>query len=124
MSIANTVMERIQENGRCECEDLCAFTVLFAVFFDAKQEFDYEYGSLRAMHDIVKRYAAYPTARREFQRLALMRYAKGCNSLFWKVGTWGLALLMALHWYWLCAFGCKLIALMKIDKALSSTGNV
>lgn len=102
--------------------DICAFTIVYACFFDAKMVYIQNQRSLSAVGRLLKQYASYPLARRCFQKLARFQYLGNIPSVMWKVMLWGFSFLMQLHAYFLLEFGIKLLVDLKIDERLSDTG--
>lgn len=123
MAIAENLYTEMAERGiEHTYLDICAFTIVYACFFDAKMIYVHNQGSLSAVGKLLRHYASYPLARRCFQKLACFRYLGNIPSVLWKVMLWGFSFLMQLHAYFLLEFGIKLLVDLKIDERLSDTG--
>lgn len=123
MAIADNLYAEMSRNGEERTYlDLCAFTIVYACFFDAKMVYDHSHGSLSAVKGLLKQYAAYPLAKHCMRKLACFRYLGNVPSVMWKVMLWGFSLLMQLHAYFILGFGIKLLVDLKIDQYLSDTG--
>lgn len=115
-----------EEFEKCACpdpyEDVVVYTILFATFFHAKQEYRFQRGKIRAIRRALKTYESYPLAVRAFAKSG--EYAKRLSPGFWRTGIRLYGFCMKRHWYGLTAFGILLAAAMKLDAGLSSTGIV
>lgn len=112
------------ELKKCSCpgeyEDVIGYTVLFATFFHAKQEYRFKNKSIRAMCEALRKYEGYELARREFSRCG--EYALKLPSGFWRGSIRIYSFLMKKHCYGLTAFGIFVAAIIGLDRALASTG--
>lgn len=121
MNVAGIAYEELV---KCRCpgeyEDLIGYTVLFATFFHAKQEYRFRNKSIRAVCQALRRYENYELARREFERCG--DYALKLSSGFWRNGIRIYSFLMKKRCYGLTAVGILAAAVIKLDGALSSTG--
>lgn len=123
MNIAKLAYEEFQ---KCMCpdayEDVVGYTVLFATFFHAKQEYRFKNKSVRAMRKVLRKYGRYGLALREFDRCKY--YVKNIPSAFWRNGIRIYGFLMKRGLYGFAAFGVLIAATVKLDGALSSTGRI
>lgn len=123
MSIAARTQELLKQKKREKrCGDLVAYTIFFAVFFDAKQEYEHTKGSMKAVKQMITTYNAYPLAHQKFQELAKRNYIKELSSSFWKWMIRGFCLAVCARCYAILALGIKLLIDGKVDEKLSSTG--
>lgn len=120
--IAMQRVEGISPKQITESEDMVAYTIFFAVFFDCKLEYEHAGRSLGAVKRTLKQYLSYPLAKQMFARLAKRQYIRGIGSRFWKMAMWSFSVAVWLHFYGLLSIGIKLLIDTKIDERLSSTG--
>lgn len=121
MNVAGLAYEELK---KCECpdeyEDVIGYTVLFATFFHAKQEYRFKGKNIKVIYEALRSYDRYELARREFDRCG--EYALKLPKGFWRNGIRIYSFLMKKHCYGLTAFGILVAAVIKLDGALSSTG--
>lgn len=121
MKIAGLAFKELK---KCACpdeyEDVIGYTVLFATFFHAKQEYRFKNKSMGAMCAALRKYENYELAQREFSRCG--HYVTNIPSVFWKSGIRIYGALLKRRWYKPAAFGILIAAMVNLDGALSSTG--
>jgi len=121
MNIAELAYKELK---KCPCpdeyEDVIGYTVLFATFFHAKQEYRFKNKSVAAMCAALRKYEGYELAQREFCRCG--SYVRNIRSGFWRKGIKIYSFLMKRRYYGLAAFGILVAAVINLDGALSSTG--
>jgi len=123
MAIAEETWEILCKKGlEQQYDDLVAYTIFFAAFFDGKMNYEYKNKSLKAVKKILKKYASYPLAKEKFKELSKIKKKRKISSFLWRFMIGGFAFAMHLHCYMLLALGIKLLIDLKIDERLSDTG--
>lgn len=123
MAIIKGLDDKLHNNGLQEkYKDLEAYTLFFAIFFDAKMRYEYEGKRLSSVKCILKRYMTFEEAQALIRQMAKGRYIKGINSVFWKIMIWGFCAAVNFHLYYLISAGIKILIDFNIDGRLSSTG--
>lgn len=101
-------------------ESIVAWTIYFAAFFDGKMEYEYSTGKIRAVINLLKRYASYDLTKKYLKNP--LRYTKKIPALSYKIMLGGFAFLMKCNMYLLLSLGIKLLVDCHIDERLSDTG--
>ena len=103
-------------------QDVVWYTVLFAAFFNAKEEYIHTKRSTSAVHALLKQYRKAPLAVQAFRKTAQGHTTKGLSQLLWKIVLRGFSAAMYLHLLWGLSLGIKLLVDFRIDEKLSDTG--
>ena len=88
-------------------ESIVAWTIYFAAFFDGKMEYEYSTGKIRAVINLLKRYASYDLTKKYLKNP--LRYTKKIPALSYKIMLGGFAFLMKWNMYVLLSLGIKLL---------------
>lgn len=122
LGIANEIQAVIDTEKKEEYEDLTAYTIFFAVFFDGKMYYQHERRKLRAVREVLRQYGKSHLARRYFAEMAAGKRVRDIPSLMWRTMIRGFAIGMHLHMYAGIALGIKMLVDFRIDESLSDTG--
>ena len=102
--------------------DVIWYTVLFAAFFNAKEEYIHTQNSIIAVHTLLKKYRGDPLAKQAFRNTAQGHATKDLSQLLWKWMLRGFSIAMQMHLLWSLSIGIKLLVDLRIDEKLSDTG--
>lgn len=108
--------------GQPKYENLPAYILFFAVFFDAKMEYSKKEHSTRAVRGILLQYMDKPFGKKAFHKLAKGIHFKELHSLAWRSMMRLFSMGMVCHFYGMLAFGIKLLIDLRVDERLSDTG--
>lgn len=123
MSLGNTFDEYIRKHHKEALgDDMVAFCLFFAVFFQAKQEYEHSGKKVSVVKQTIRRYATQPLAAACFSKLARGRYVRETGSISWRIMIQGFCAALKLRLYGLLALGIKILIDGKVDQRLSSTG--
>lgn len=123
MQIIKNLDKQLKKRGlRRQYQDLEAYTLFFAMFFDSKMRYEFDGKKLSAVKGILKEYMNYPESKALMKHLANGDFTDGIGSAFWLMMIRGFSFFVNLGCYTLLAAGIKLLIDFKIDKRLSSTG--
>lgn len=111
-----------KEKGRKEYERMIAYVLFFAAFFDSKMEYMEQKKSMKAVRNMLAAYEKDDIGKESFRSLAFPKKARNISSYFWKIMMWGFSFGMTIHFFWILAFGIKLLIDLRIDERLSDTG--
>lgn len=123
INIIKDLDTKLQNNSlQNQYKDLEAYTLFFAMFFDAKMRYEYEGKKLSSVKYTLKQYMLYKEAQSLVRQMAKGSYLRGIKSAFWKIMLWGFCAAVNFHLYYLISVGIKLLIDLKIDARLSSVG--
>lgn len=122
MKIAQNFNEQLHRDGRENYGDLTALTIAFAIFFSAKQEYEYRGKSTAVIRRVLRQYNQYPLTRSKLKKIADGQYCSEIHSAFWKYGLRLFCRFTINKWYFLLAVGIRMLIDGKADQTLSSTG--
>lgn len=123
LNLAQDLQCFLEKEGKdCLYQDLTENIIFFASFFDGKMIYLEKQHSLSAVKEILKKYREDPLAAHCFKEMAAGRGLRKIPSVLWKVMIWGFSVGMHCKWYFLLAWGIKLLVDGRIDERLSDTG--
>lgn len=122
MKIAQNFSEQLHRDGREDYGDLTALTIAFAIFFSAKQEYEYRGKSTAVIRSVIAQYNQDPLTHSELKKIADGQYCSKIHSPFWKYGLRLFCRFTVNKWYFPLAAGIRMLIDGKADRALSSTG--
>lgn len=123
MAIINELDNTLQKMSLPDkYRDLETYTLFFAIFFDAKMQYEYNKRRLSQIRGVIKQYMGYEKARTLVRYMAKGRCIRGIRSVFWKIVLFGFGVMLNLRMYCLISIGIKMLVDLDIDGRLSSTG--
>lgn len=120
--LATKYKEYLMERGEEQGKGMVAFTILFAVFFHSKQEYEYAGRKMSVVRKVIMRYAKQRLAAQAFSELAQGKYLQEVSSIKWKFMMRVFCIAIKMHLYSIIALGIKLLIELKIEDCLSSIG--
>lgn len=123
LRMAGDVKEKLEEKKILEeKKDLMQDLIFFAVFFDAKMEYEEKKKSRHAIRRVLKGYEKDALGKEIFHELAFGKGNSSPSQLLWKIMIRGFSIGMSLHLYFLLSLGIKLLIEFQMDERLSDTG--
>ncbi len=104
------------------CEELVWYLIFFAIFFDAKMEYEEHKKKLRFIWKTLRLYGKDEFARECLCRLAADKKIWKLQDKKWVVMTKGFCIGMKLKLYLLLSIGIRSLIRRRIDEKLSDTG--